>query len=190
VAEIALRLFTTEANVYKRLGRARDRLRGTPPDIQTPPLEALRSRLSSVRDVLYLLFNQGYLSARAEHAIRRELCEDAIRLATLLAEHPVGAVTFALLPLMHLHAARLVGRLDGLGGLLLLEEQDRSLWDRERMWVGAEWLEALRVGRSFPDSTRKAASPPTTASHRPSRKRNGRRSPISTPCWKPSLRLR
>ena len=57
--------------------------------------------------MLYLLFNEGYLSAHAEQAIRRELCDEAIRLATLLAEHPVGAVpeTFALLALMHLHAA-------------------------------------------------------------------------------------
>lgn len=150
-AEIALRLFTTEANAYKRLGRARGRLRATPPELQTPPLEELRSRLSSVHDVLYLLFNEGYLSARAEHAIRRELCDEAIRLTTLLAEHPVGAVpeTFALLALMHLHTARLGARLDKMGGLLLLEEQDRSLWDRERMRVGAEWLERAAGGDVF-----------------------------------------
>src|SRR5207253_10634729 len=98
-AEIALRLFITEANVHKRLGRARDRLRQTPPDVQTPPLEVLASRLSSVHEVLYLLFNEGYLSAHATQAIRRELCDEAVRLTTLLADHPVGArpETFALL---------------------------------------------------------------------------------------------
>ena len=150
-AEIALRLFTTEANVHKRLGRARDRLREAPPDVETPPLETLRSRLPSVHAVLYLLFNEGYLSAHAEQAIRRELCDEAIRLATLLAEHPVGAVpeTFALLALMHFHAARLEARLDGMGGLLLLEEQDRSLWDRERMRLGAEWLARAASGEVF-----------------------------------------
>ena len=150
-AEIAPRLFTTEANVHKRLARARDRLREAPPDVQTPPLETLRSRLPSVRAVLYLLFNEGYLSAHAEQAIRRELCDEAVRLATLLAEHSVGAVpeTFALLALMHLHAARLGARLDGMGGLLLLEEQDRSLWDRERMRLGAEWLERAAGGETF-----------------------------------------
>jgi RNA polymerase sigma factor (sigma-70 family) len=150
-AEIALRLFTSEANVYKRLARARDRLREASLDIQTPPLDTLRSRLSSVHAVLYLLFNEGYLSAHAEQAIRCELCDEAIRLATLLAEHPVGAVpeTFALLALMHLHAARLGARLDGMGGLLLLEEQDRSLWDRERMRLGAEWLERSAIGEVF-----------------------------------------
>jgi len=150
-AEIALRLFTTEANVRKRLGRARDRLREAPPDMETPPPEELRSRLPSVHAVLYLLFNEGYLSAHAERAIRRELCDEAIRLATLVAEHPVGAVpeTFALLALMHLHAARLGARLDGMGGLLLLEEQDRSLWDRESMRLGAEWLARAASGEVF-----------------------------------------
>ena len=86
-----------------------------------------------------------------EEAIRRDLCDEAIRLATLLAEHPVGAVpeTFALLALMHLHAARLAARLDDLGGLLLLEEQDRSLWDRERIQLGLQWLERAASGDVF-----------------------------------------
>ena len=83
--EIAFRLFTTEANVYKRLARAREWLRQVEVDTQTPPLESLRSRLPSVHAVIYLLFNEGYLSTHAEHAIRAELCEEAIRLATLLA---------------------------------------------------------------------------------------------------------
>lgn len=149
--EIALRLFTTQANVYKRLARARDRLRKGDAGLQTPPLDALKSRLPSVHTVLYLLFNEGYLSANAELAIRRELCEEAIRLATLLAEHPVGAVpeTFALVALMHLHTARLSARSDRAGGLLLLEEQDRSLWDRERIGLGAEWLKRSASGEVF-----------------------------------------
>jgi len=150
-AEIALRLFTSEANVYKRLARARDRLRQVPPDVETPTVDMLRSRLAAVHTVLYLLFSEGYLSAHAEQAIRGELCDEAIRLATVLAEHPVGAVpdTFALLALMHLHAARLGARCDGTGGLLLLEEQDRSLWDRERMRLGAAWLERSARGEVF-----------------------------------------
>ena len=150
-AEIALRLFTSEANVYKRLARARDRLREAPLDVQTPPFDSLRSRLPSVHAVLYLLFNEGYLSAHAEQAIRRELCDEAVRLVTLLAEHPVGAVpeTFALVALMHLHTARLRTRCDGMGALVLLEEQDRALWDRERMQLGAEWLERSASGDVF-----------------------------------------
>lgn len=151
VPEIAVRLFTTEANVYKRLARARAQLRKAPADLQTPSLEELTSRLSSVHVVLYLLFNEGYLSSQEEFAIRRELCDEAVRLATLLAEHSVGAVpeTFALLALMHLHAARLDSRCDGTGGLLLLDEQDRSRWDRVGMAAGAEWLQRSAQGEAF-----------------------------------------
>src|SRR5258708_15279504 len=140
--EIAFRICTTEVNVYKRLARARERLRQGEVDTQTPPLESLRSRLPSVQAVIYLLFHEGYLSTDAEHAIRAELCEEAIRLGTLLATHPVGAAptTFALLALMHLHAARLASRQDATGGLLLLEEQDRSLWDAEHLREGTSWL--------------------------------------------------
>jgi RNA polymerase sigma factor (sigma-70 family) len=150
-AEIALRLFTSEGNIHKRLGRARDRLREIAPDVDAPPLEELRPRLPGVHAVLYLLFNEGYLSAHAEQAIRRELCDEAVRLTTLLGEHPVGATpeTFALLALMHLHAARLGARVDGAGGLLLLEEQDRSLWDHEGISMGMEWLQRSAAGEAF-----------------------------------------
>jgi RNA polymerase sigma factor (sigma-70 family) len=150
-AEIALRLFTSEANVHKRLGRARDRLRQELPAVETPPLQKLHSRLPSVHGVLYLLFNEGYLSVHAEQAIRRELCDEAVRLATLLAGHPVGAVpeSFALLALMHFHRARLESRVDGTGGLLLLAEQDRSLWNRERIRVGLDWLKRSADGDVF-----------------------------------------
>jgi len=150
-AEIALRLFITEANVYKRLARAREKLAAIAPDLETPPLASLQSRLPGVHAVLYLLFNEGYLPASGADAIRRELCDEAIRLTTLLAEHPVGAVpeTFALLALMHLHAARLGARRDGLGGLLLLEEQDRSLWNREGLQIGMQWLTRAASGEVF-----------------------------------------
>jgi RNA polymerase sigma factor (sigma-70 family) len=150
-AEIALRLFTTEVNVHKRLQRARETLRDATTDLISPPLEELQARLPSVHEVLYLLFNEGYLSVHAEFAIRRDLCEEAIRLATLLAEHPRGAVpeTFALLALMNLHGARLAGRIDGAGGLLLLVDQDRGLWDQQQMRVGMEWLARSASGAQF-----------------------------------------
>jgi RNA polymerase sigma factor (sigma-70 family) len=149
-SEIALRLFTSEANVHKRLQRARDTLRDSA-DLIAPPLDELRDRVASVHEVLYLLFNEGYLSVHAESAIRRELCDEAIRLATVLAEHPVGDVpeTFALLALMHFHGARLAGRVDGAGGLLLLEEQDRALWDRDQIRAGVEWLARSASGDRF-----------------------------------------
>src|SRR5260370_3162222 len=150
-AEIALRLFLSEANVLKRLGRARAHLREVTPDFDSLPLQALQSRLASVHVVLYLLFNEGYLSAQSDRTIRREMCDEAIRLTTLLTEHPVGATpeTFALLALMHFHGARLMARLDGMGGLLLLEEQDRSLWNQDQMRLGAEWLQKAASGATF-----------------------------------------
>ena len=150
-AEIALRLFLSEANVLKRLGRAREHLREVPPDFNSLPLQALQSRLASVHVVLYLFFNEGYLSAQSDRTVRREMCDEAIRLTTLLTEHPVGATpeTFALLALMHFHDARLIARLDGMGGLLLLEEQDRSLWDQDQMRRGAEWLQKAASGETF-----------------------------------------
>lgn len=151
VREIALRLFTSEANVYKRLGRARTRLRGLRPELATPSVEQRAARLPAVHKILYLLFTEGYLSAHSETAIRRELCDEAIRLAAILAEHPSGQVpaTFALLALMHLHAARMSARQDGAGGLLLLEEQDRGLWDQGQIQVGMEWLARSATGDEF-----------------------------------------
>jgi RNA polymerase sigma-70 factor (ECF subfamily) len=136
IPEIALRLFDSEASVYKRLGRARSRLRELPLRPEELSGEQVSSRLPAVHKILYLLFTEGYLSSHAEMAIRRELCDEAIRLATLLA-------------LMHLHAARMDARQDSSGGLLLLEEQDRERWDRQRIQIGLEWLGRSSQGDRF-----------------------------------------
>jgi RNA polymerase sigma factor (sigma-70 family) len=151
IREIALRLFTNEANVYKRLGRARSRLQEVPFRPDELIAEQYASRRAAVHRILYLIFTEGYLSSHAEVAIRRELCDDAIRLATLLAEHPAGETpeTAALLALMHLHAARMAARQDSSGGLLLLEEQDRALWDQHRIQHGMEWLAKSAAGDRF-----------------------------------------
>lgn len=148
--EIAQRLFTSEANVTKRLTRARAKLRELAVET-TPTPKELRARIASVQAVLYSLFNEGYLSVRAEDSIREELCDEAIRLGEVLAAHPVGAVpsVFALLALMHLHRARLSSRRDATGGLLLLEEQDRSRWDRAHLSAGASWLERAAAGEQL-----------------------------------------
>lgn len=142
VGEIALRLFTSEAHVYKRLSRARSRLRALGLSTDGLTDEQMASRLPGVCQVIYALFAEGYLSFGAEFAIRHDLCEEAIRLATILADHPVGKSpeVFALLALMHLHAARMTARQDGAGGLLLLEEQDRTLWDGRQIALGLRWL--------------------------------------------------
>jgi RNA polymerase sigma-70 factor (ECF subfamily) len=151
VREIADRLFLSEANVYKRLGRGRMRLREAPFPADDLTREQLSSRLPAVHAILYLLFTEGYLSSHAETAIRRELCDEAMRLAQILGYHPVGETpeTFALLALMHLHAARITARQDGSGGLLLLEEQDRALWDQREIQVGLTWLARSAQGNVF-----------------------------------------
>ncbi|AUX48468.1 RNA polymerase subunit sigma-24 [Sorangium cellulosum] len=151
VREIADRLFTSEASVYKRLGRARSRLRELPPRRDELTEEQYSSRLPAVHAILYLLFTEGHLSSHAETAIRRELCDEAMRLAAMLAEHPLGRApeTFALVALMHLHAARMTARQDGSGGLLLLEEQDRGLWDQREIQVGLSWLAKSAHGNVF-----------------------------------------
>ena len=151
VREIAERLFTTEVNVYKRLARARHRLREQPTWLDDLTSEALALRLPAVHSILYLVFTEGYLSSHAETAIRRELCDEAKRLARVLAEHPAGRTpeTFALLALMHLHSARIPARQDGAGGLLLLEEQDRALWDQGEIAEGLTWLARSAEGDVF-----------------------------------------
>jgi len=149
--EIALRLFHSHEAIYKRLQRARAALRERIEGLEPPGVEELASRLPAVLEILYLLFTEGYSSAQPDEVIRHELCEEAIRLARLLDEHPVGAVpeTAALLALMYLDAARFDSRVDGAGGLLLLEEQDRSRWDRELIQVGISYLHRSARGEAF-----------------------------------------
>lgn len=149
--EIALRLLTSEENVQKRLARGRDRLRELGPTFETPSLAALQVRRDAVLRIVYLLFNEGYSSTLPDRLIRRELCDEAIRLGLLLAEHPgcSSPEGDALLALMYLHAARFDARLDGNGGLLLLEDQDRSKWDRLTIQRGIEWLQRSARGGVF-----------------------------------------
>ncbi|MEX0916157.1 MAG: sigma-70 family RNA polymerase sigma factor, partial [Wenzhouxiangellaceae bacterium] len=149
--EIGIRLFISEANVYKRLARARNKLRQHCGHFGELSHEQFESRIPDVNRVLYLLFTEGYLSSHAETPIRRELCDEAIRLAGILAAHPVGQApeTCALLALMHLHRARLSARQNDAGGLLLLEEQDRHQWDRRAIGLGLEWLATSAHGRVF-----------------------------------------
>jgi RNA polymerase sigma factor (sigma-70 family) len=164
VREIGARLFITEANVYKRLTRARQRLRERPDLAENLEGKRYSSRLPSVHKILYLLFTEGYLSSHAETAIRRELCDEAIRLTSILAADRVGKnpETSALLALMHLHSARLLARQDGSGGLLLLEEQDRALWDQGEIQTGLQWLARSAEGDVF---TRYHAEAAVAAEH-------------------------
>lgn len=149
--EIALRLFQSHEAIYKRLQRARIALREHVEEIESPDIEQLANRRPIVLEIVYLLFTEGYSSAQPDQMIRHELCEEAIRLCRLLDEHPIGAApeTAALLALMYLDAARFEARVDGAGGMLLLEEQDRSSWDRELIHIGVAYLQRAARGDVF-----------------------------------------
>lgn len=151
VEEIALRLFQSHDAIYKRLQRARAALRECVAGSEPAGIEELASRLPVVLEILYLLFTEGYSSAQPDKLIRYELCEEAIRLGRLLEEHAVGRApeVAALLALMYLAAARFESRVDGAGGLLLLEQQDRSLWDRELIHIGIGYLQRAARGEVF-----------------------------------------
>jgi RNA polymerase sigma-70 factor (ECF subfamily) len=144
-------MFQSQDAIVKRLQRARSTLRENSVAVSAPPVAELAERLPAVLQMLYLLFNEGYSSGQPDQLIRRELCEEAVRLGLLLVEHPVGArpEVDALLALFYLHAARFEARVDGAGGLLLLEDQDRSLWDRELIEVGLSYLQRAARGEQF-----------------------------------------
>jgi RNA polymerase sigma factor (sigma-70 family) len=129
--EIAARFFHGVEATHKRLQRARAALRDAAIELDSPPLAQLAARLPAVLQMIYLLFTEGHSSSQPDAPIRRDLCEEAIRLGALVADHPAVAApeADALLALMLLTAARFDARLDGSGDLLLLAEQDRSRWD-------------------------------------------------------------
>lgn len=150
VREIASRLFTTEDNVYKRLARARSHLKAQHRAGDAPG-EPDAARVSGVLGVLYSLFSEGYLSTRLESALRNDLCEEALRLTNLLVGTSVGDTpeTAALLALMWFHHARASSRVDGSGGLVLLEDQDRTLWSQHLIQLGLGWLERSARGETY-----------------------------------------
>lgn len=141
-AEIARGLLATEANVQKRIQRARGQLRELEVEFETPPAARLRERLEAVLAVVYLLFSQGCHATHGDEPIRRDLCDEARRLGRMLAEHPAGDVpaVYALLAMMCFHAARFDARVDSEGAVVLLEEQDRSAWNWSDVREGMGWL--------------------------------------------------
>lgn len=132
VTEISRAFLTSDAAIAKRLTRAKQKIREERVPFEIPEGEELARRLDSVLHTLYLLFNEGYKASSGENLVRVEVCEEAIRLAGLLAQHPSGnrPKTHALLALMLLNAARIPARVDDDGNLLRLQEQDRTKWDK------------------------------------------------------------
>jgi RNA polymerase sigma-70 factor (ECF subfamily) len=146
--EIAAAFLTSEAAIAKRLVRARKFLREQQVAVELPPAADLAPRLEAVREVLYLLFSEGYRASHGDSLLREDLCADAIRLAELLVLHPVGdhPATRALLALMYFNAARFPARLGADGGLLRLADQERGRWDRAKIRHGFAHLTASGAG--------------------------------------------
>jgi RNA polymerase sigma-70 factor (ECF subfamily) len=146
--EIAQAFLTTEVAIAKRLTRARQKIRELRIPFEIPAGPELAARLDGVRQTLLLLFNEGYKASSGESLVREELCVEAIRLATLLAEHPAGnqPSTHALLALLCLNGARLAARVDSDGNILRLKEQDRALWDRAMISRGILHLSQSAAG--------------------------------------------
>jgi RNA polymerase sigma factor (sigma-70 family) len=132
VPEISHAFLTTEAAIAKRLTRAKQKIQEAQIPFEIPTGDELTRRLDSVLHSLYLVFNEGYKASSGENLVREELCDEAIRLTQLLAQHRAGnqPKTHALLALMLLNAARIPAREDDKGNLLRLEEQKRSLWEQ------------------------------------------------------------
>ncbi len=151
-AEIARAFLVTETTMAQRLVRAKRKIAAAGIPYVVPAGDQLEPRLGGVLQVIYLVFNEGYSASAGDGLVRRDLCEEAIRLARTLDQLlPSRAEVMGLLALMLLHDARRPGRTDGQGRLVPLEQQDRGRWDRAQIAEGAALIEAtLRLGRVGP----------------------------------------
>ncbi|MBO9151329.1 sigma-70 family RNA polymerase sigma factor [Chitinophaga sp. MAH-28] len=140
--EIADAYLTTKTVIYKRLSRAKEKLKETKIEIQPPTAHEIEERLETVLKTIYLLFSEGYYSISHNTVLRKELCVEAMRLGYLLVEQPLTnrPAANALLALMCFHASRFDARMNETGEMVLYEEQDESRWNRELIRKGEYYL--------------------------------------------------
>ncbi|WP_234684856.1 RNA polymerase sigma factor [Bradyrhizobium monzae] len=144
-SEIARAYLVPEATISQRIVRAKRTLSGSGLAYETPSGEALSERLASVLEVVYLIFNEGYLAARGDEWLRPQLCDEALRMGRVLAGlAPDEPEVHGLVALMDLNAARARARTDASGDPILLMDQDRGLWDRSQIRRGLRALERAR----------------------------------------------
>ena len=155
--EIAKAFLTTPRTLAQRIVRAKAKIRETRIPYEVPTPQELPERLGAVLQVIYLVFNEGYSAAAGAEVTRAELTGEAIRLGRLLAELQPEPEATGLLSLMLLQASRHAARTSPTGELILLEHQDRSLWNREQIAEGVGLLEKALKSRRFGPYTLQAA---------------------------------
>jgi RNA polymerase sigma factor (sigma-70 family) len=143
--EIARAFLLPETTIAQRIVRAKRTLSESGLAYETPRGEQLSERLSSVLEVVYLIFNEGYTAARGEHWLRPQLCHEALRIGRVLtAIAPFEPEAHGLLALMELNASRTAARTDNAGEPILLLEQNRGLWDQLQIRRGMQALGRAR----------------------------------------------
>jgi RNA polymerase sigma-70 factor (ECF subfamily) len=155
--EIAHAFLTVPSTLAQRIVRAKAKIRDTRIPYQVPSPSELPNRLDTVLQVIYLVFNEGYSASRGESLTRSDLSGEAIRLGRLLAELLPEPEAMGLLALMLLQESRRVARTSLTGDLILLEDQDRSLWDRDQIAEGKALVERVLSSRRFGPYTLQAA---------------------------------
>jgi RNA polymerase sigma-70 factor (ECF subfamily) len=155
--EIAKAFLITPRTLAQRIVRAKAKIRETPIPYEVPAPQELPERLGAVLQVIYLVFNEGYSAAAGAEVTRAELTGEAIRLGRLLTELRPEPEVIGLLSLMLLQESRHAARTSPTGELILLENQDRSLWNREQIAEGVALLEKALNSRRFGPYTLQAA---------------------------------
>ncbi len=155
--EIARSFLVTPAALAQRIVRAKTKIRDTPIPYEVPTPEELPERLDAVLQVIYLVFNEGYSAAAGAEVTRAELTGEAIRLGRLLTNLQPEPEVIGLLSLMLLQESRRAARTSPTGELILLENQDRSLWNREQIAEGVALVEKALKSRRFGAYTLQAA---------------------------------